>query len=178
MAGPPLLEVSCATDVAVGGEGARRGGWAQWLLIEVVPQDRVQTLVADRTGEQSAFGSRFHAGRWIALAQADDAETRTVAHLGMRERRQDLLYHLRGLRTHGARLRVSGRVSGSAFPTVRGSPGSVRGARRTCDDAARLRSNAGQSARRLRLWLCRAVCAAAPATHQCRSAGPSLGKLG
>src|SRR6266542_5951286 len=122
MAGPPLLEVSCATDVAVGGEGARRGGWAQWLLIEVVPQDRVQTLVADRTGEQSAFGSRFHAGRWIALAQADDAETRTVAHLGMRERRQDLLYHLRGLRTHGARPPDHARRRPVQVRPVRGGP--------------------------------------------------------
>src|SRR5579875_3805684 len=95
------LEVGRTTDVVVAGERTRRG-WIERLLIEAMPQDGIEALVADCAGKQRTFGSRFYALNRIALPQADDTEAGTIAHLGMRERFQDFLYHLGGARTYRA----------------------------------------------------------------------------
>ena len=95
------LEVGRATDVVVADEWTRRG-WIERLLIAAMPQDGIETLVADCASRERSFGSGFHTCGRIALAQADDAEAGAVAHLGMWEGLQDFLYNLGSAGTYRA----------------------------------------------------------------------------
>jgi len=71
-------------------QGWRTRSWGrQRDGIEGVLQDRLHALIATGLGEEGSSGSSFHAFRRVLLGRANDAETGTIAHLGVRLLAQD-----------------------------------------------------------------------------------------
>ena len=73
-----------ATDIAVRNHGSGSGWTRQGLLVEIVFEDRFNTLVRTRTDADGAVAGGFKALIALAFAQPHDAQTRAEALLGMR----------------------------------------------------------------------------------------------
>src|SRR5947209_7495800 len=79
-----LFEVLCAANVVV----RLRWRWVarplQWLAIECVLENRLDTAVAARANPYGTFGSRFHAGWRVFPGESDQAQASAITHLRMR----------------------------------------------------------------------------------------------
>lgn len=76
--------ILCATDIAVRNYGGSSGWSGQGLLVEIVFEDRFNTLIRTRTDAEGAVAGGFEALIAIAFAQPHDAQTCAEALLGMR----------------------------------------------------------------------------------------------
>src|ERR1019366_1968671 len=76
--------------------------WRYWNSIQRVLQDRLHALIATSLGEECPFRCGFHALPRVLLRQANDAETRAIAHLRVRLLVQDSLEQLGRVRTDAA----------------------------------------------------------------------------
>lgn len=111
-------------------------------MIELPAQDRVHAPVTDRTRSERPFGSGFHAGDRIALAEADDAQAGAITHLRMRKGRQDLFHYLAAARANRRRrLDHAGRRPVQMGPMRRG-PMLSFGDSRVCLVRAHVQSDA------------------------------------
>ena len=73
-----------APDIVMGDHGGGSGLTRQGLLVEIVFENRFDTLVRTRTNADGASAGGFEASIAIAFAQPHDAQTRAEALLGMR----------------------------------------------------------------------------------------------
>ena len=73
-----------ATDIAMGDHRGGSGWTRQGLLVELVFEDRLDTLVRTCADADGASAGGFEALSAIAFAEPHDAQTRAEALLGMR----------------------------------------------------------------------------------------------
>src|SRR5437899_7565690 len=86
------LVVGPAPHVFVdGGEGERRRGRRRGEPVEAVLEDRVDVAIGAGLDGAGPGARRFEPLQAVALGQAQDAEARAIALLGMRTVREDLL---------------------------------------------------------------------------------------
>ena len=84
-----------APDIAMGDHGDGSGWTRQGLLVEIVFEDRFNTLIRTRTNADGALAGGVEAALAIAFAQPHNAQTGAEALLGMRPRGQNGFDHLR-----------------------------------------------------------------------------------
>src|SRR4029453_2523882 len=85
-----------ATDIVMREHGGGSGLTRQGLLVEIMFENRFDTLVRTPTDADGAPTGGFEAALAIAFAQPHNAQTRAEALLGMRPRGQNGFDHLGG----------------------------------------------------------------------------------
>ena len=73
-----------ATDIAMGDHRGGSGGPRQGLLVEIVREDRLDTLVRTRADADGPLAGGFEAALPLACAEPPEAQTGAEALLGMR----------------------------------------------------------------------------------------------